>query len=198
MDFIRIEGGTFKLGETGKEVTVEPFEMGVFPVTNREYEEFDPQHGRCSYSDQDNQPVVYVSWEDAVKYCQWLSEKTGRQYRLPTEAEWEYAASGGGKREYPWGDEEPTPKRANYYASKIGKTTPVGSYLPTPEGLYDMAGNVWEWCSDWYDAEEITRVLRGGSFNLIPVVLRCAFRYRFNPHDRLNFFGFRVVRGVKS
>ena len=200
MDFIHFNGGTFRLGETGTEVIVKPFEMGIVSVTNLDYEEFDPQHckKRNEYSDRGDQPVVNVSWEYAIRYCQWLSEKTGIEHRLPTEAEWEYAASGGGKREYPWGDEEPTPERANYSASKIGKTTPVGSYPPTPEGLFDMAGNVWEWCGDWYDKGEIYRVLRGGSFNYGPDYLRCANRVRYYPHFRYFYVGFRVVRGVKS
>ena len=197
-NFVRFEGGVFQLVETGEEVAVEPFEMCIYPVTNKEYEKYDPGHTRYEYSAQDDQPVVNVSWEDAVKYCQWLSEKTGQTYRLPTEAEWEYAASGGGKRMYPWGDEEPTPQRANYDASNIGKTTPVGSYPlgKTPEGLFNMAGNVWEWCADWYDSEESGRVVRGGSFYDYPYDLRCALRYRYYPRNRVSLIGFRVVRGV--
>jgi formylglycine-generating enzyme required for sulfatase activity len=199
--FARFEGGTIRLGETEKSVDLKPFEMSCCPVTNKEYEEFDPGHRRQrnQYSDGDDQPVVYVSWEDAVNYCKWLSEKTGQNYRLPTEAEWEYAA-GGGARKYPWGNDEPTPERANYAESKIGKTTPVGSYPlgMTPEGLFDMAGNVWEWCDDWYDEEKKYRVVRGGAFLVLSVYLRSADRYRYDPVVRYNYWGFRVVRVVKS
>jgi len=202
--FVDFKGGTFQLGKTGKTVKVKPFAMSIYPVTNREYEEFDPSHRekRDKYSDQDDQPVVRVSWEDAVRYCQWLSEKTGEQYRLPTEAEWEFAASGGGQRQYPWGNEEPGPKRANYSESKIGKTTPVGSYPlgMTPEGLFDMAGNVWEWCDDWYDEdkENSGRVVRGGSFYLNDLILRCAARSGIDPLLWNLNCGFRVVRGPSS
>jgi len=199
-NFIRFEGGTFKLGETGETIKVRAFEMCRFPVTNSEYEEFDPSHRvkRNKYSDQDNQPVVNVSWKDAIKYCQWLSEETGKACRLPTEAEWEYAASGGGKRKYPWGDEEPTPEHANSAASKVGRTTPVGSYPlgMTLEGLFDMAGNVWEWCEDWYSSCEIGRVVRGGSFGYGPGSLRCANRDGDDPRNHDGGLGFRVVRGV--
>jgi len=127
-----------------------------------------------------------------------LSKKTGKNYRLPTEAEWEFAASGGGKREYPWGNEKPTPERANYNASKIGKTTPVGSYPlgMTPEGLFDMAGNVWEWCADWYDKDKNRRVVRGGSWGGLGDLLSCSNRFRYNPDDRGFSVGFRVSCGA--
>jgi len=211
--FVRFEGGRFSLGEIElfgrlkgkkfkmkKTVDIKPFEMSIYPVTNGEYEEFDPSHRekRNEYSDQKDQPVVYVSWDEAVKYCRWLNEKMGDNYRLPTEAEWEFAASGGGKRQYPWGNGEPTPERANYYKSKIGKTTPVGSYPlgMTSEGLFDMAGNVWEWCADWYDKEKQSRVVRGGAFVVDRPDLRCSNRVKNDPHNRGDIVGFRVVRGV--
>jgi len=183
---IEFQGGIFFV--TGKKTEIKPFAISAYSVTNQEYEKFDFSHRekRNLYSDQDKQPVVNVSWDEANNYCQWLSEKTGEQYRLPTEAEWEFAASGGGQRQYPWGNEEPTPERANYAESKIGKTTPVGSYPPgmTPEGLFDMAGNVWEWCENWYDGNEIGRVVRGGSFYFNQNDLRCAVRSRRNPGYR--------------
>jgi len=200
--FVSFQGGTFQFSKTGKAVEVRPFAMSIYPVTNQEYEEFDPSHRvkRDQYSDQDDQPVVHVSWKEANSYCQWLSKETGKNYRLPTEAEWEFAASGGSQRQYPWGNEEPTPERANYKESKIGKTTPVGSYPlgMTPEGLFDMAGNVWEWCDDWYDDEDkkgFGRVVRGGSFILNQYNLRCAARGRLNLDYRNFVIGFRLVCG---
>ncbi len=196
--FVHFNGGTFKLESAKKKILLSPFDMAVYPITNKEYETFDPDHERCRYSDQDDQPVVNVSWEDANDYCRWLSEQTGEQVRLPTEEEWEFAASGGGVRKYPWGNQEPTPERANYSASKIEKTTPVGSYPlgMTPEGLFDMAGNVWEWCEDWLDDEKKYRVVRGGAFSYDPVNLRCSLRYWDVPLLRDLVSGFRVVRAL--
>ena len=198
--FISFKAGFVRLEGIGKEVKISPFEISLFLVTNKQYEEFDPSHRekRDKFSNQDDQPVVYVSWKEANDYCRWLGEKTGENYRLPTEAEWEFAASGGGNRKYPWGNEEPTPERANYSESKIGKTTSVGSYPlgMTPEGLFDMAGNVWEWCADWWYEKKYSRVIRGGAFVDYPDVLCCANRSGVNPLVRLVYVGFRVVRSV--
>ncbi len=198
---VEFQSGKFIFSVTDKEVDVKPFGMAAYLVTNLEYERFDPKHSkkRDKYSNQDNQPVVRVSWEDAVRYYQWLSEQTGEHYRLPAEAEWEFAACGGGQRQYPWGNEEPSPRRANYYGSRIDKTTPVGSYPlgMTPEGLFDMAGNVWEWCDDLYN-KECGRVVRGGSFFYNENDLRCAARDWYGPHGWNYGCGFRVVRGPFS
>lgn len=101
-----------------------------------------------------NRPVIFVSWDDASAYCQWLSQKTGLRFNLPTEAQWEKAARGNDQRKYPWGNQEPDKNLANF-GFDIDKTTPVDSYPAgaSPFGLLDMAGNVWEWCSDWYEAD---------------------------------------------
>ena len=109
-------------------------------------------------------PVVYVSFEDALKYCEWKTEKEGRQYRLPTEYEWEKAARSTDGRIYPWGDEFDKGK-CNCYKSGINDTTSVDKYPDgvSPYGCYDMTGNVWEWVDSWYDENERYRVLRGGS-----------------------------------
>lgn len=189
---VEFPGGKFIFSVTNEEVEVKPFAMAVFPVTNQEYEEFDPLHQRCEYSDQDNQPVVNVSYNDACNYCKWLSERTGEHYRLPSEAEWEFAASGGGKRKYPWGNDKPTRKLANYNMH-VGKTTAVGSYSlgMTHEGLHDIAGNVWEWCEGAY--KHVGRVVRGGSFNFNESSLRCAARDVLG--NWYSDVGFRVVRG---
>ena len=145
----------------------------------------------------DNHPVVGVSWDDAVAYCKWRSSKTGKKFRLPTEWEWEYAAAGKEKRTYPWADEkgEPTSELLNYN-NNVGTTTPVGSYPEgaTPEGLYDMAGNVWEWTDSWYDEKERSyRVLRGGSWCNLAEDCRSAYRGGGSPGDRTYYVGFRLV-----
>ena len=103
-------------------------------------------------------PVVQVSWDDTVAFCQWLSEATGQPFHLPSEAEWEKAARGAKGRLYPWGNEPPTDKLCNFNMN-VRDTTPVGAYPQgaTPDtGILDLAGNVWEWCSDWYDANYYT------------------------------------------
>jgi len=150
----------------------------------------------------DDQPVVGVSWYAAQAYALWLSQLEGKpdySYRLPNEVEWEWAAGGRpGEavqevREYPWADEKrkPDSKLLNYNEN-VGATTPVGRYPEgaTPEGLYDMAGNVWEWCSDPVGSD---RVLRGGDWGSGAGGCRSAFRLRFTPGDRRDCVGFRLV-----
>ncbi len=148
----------------------------------------------------DEQPVMDVSWYAARAYCLWLSliESGGacsHLYRLPTEMEWEYAAGGEESRTYPWGEQEPSSTRANYNDNE-GATTPVGRYPEgaTPEGLYDMAGNVWEWMDDWYDNDKSARSLRGGSWCLKSDNLRCSARLNNSPVNWSYVIGFRVVR----
>lgn len=154
--------------------------------------------------DGDDQPVVAITWYAAKAYCLWLSMLEGNQtsYRLPTEIEWKWAAGGrveneGQKaRDYPWPNEtgNPTPKLANYEGN-VGQTTPVNRYPEgaTPEGLYDMAGNVWEWMEDWHDNDKDSRSLRGGSWGDIADSLLCVARSGMPPAVRLDDFGFRVV-----
>ena len=158
---------------------------------------------RSAYDDnkkfnKDDQPVAWVSWYGASAYCLWLSLLEGNAlYRLPTEMEWEYAAGGRESRTYPWGEEEPSPNRANYNDNE-GTTTPAGRYPDgaTPEGLYDMAGNVWEWTKDFYDKDEDVRAIRGGAYySSTADALRCSSRSYNNPVGRLSLFvGFRVIR----
>jgi formylglycine-generating enzyme required for sulfatase activity len=147
----------------------------------------------------DEQPVVGVSWYDARAYCLWLSlvESGGEHddlYRLPVDTEWAWAA-GGGTRKYPWGDPDPDETRANY-GGNVGATTPVGIYPAgaTPEGLYDMAGNVWEWQENRTDKDKVVRALRGGSWFSGSGNLRCDERSYDLPDLRNILFGFRVVR----
>ena len=156
----------------------------------------------------DDQPVVSITWYAARAYSLWLSLLEGGKdglYRIPTEEEWEYAASGKESRKYPWGDPEPSAQLANYN-EMVGATTPVSSYPDgaTSEGLYDMAGNVWEWMENLYDKNtsdsyfKSARALRGGSWLNYPVYLRCSARGSYSPGLTSNDLGFRVVRSSHS
>jgi formylglycine-generating enzyme required for sulfatase activity len=202
-EYIMIPAGRFRMGDTGKEVNIkDSFYLAKFPVTNRLYKKFVKEKGYdepWSFNEKrfsgGEQPVVGVNYYNAVKYCEWLNEnnKDGHKFRLPKEEEWEWAAARG-KREYPWGTEKPDYKRANYN-NKVGYTTPVGSYPDgaTPDGLMDMAGNVWEWTDSIYQVGEDWRVLRGGSFFNGTRCVRCACRFRYDPYDRYSSVGFRLV-----
>jgi formylglycine-generating enzyme required for sulfatase activity len=166
---------------------------------------------------ENNHPVINVSWNDAVAYCQWKSKTTGKNYRLPTEAEWEYAAGGGDpniRNRTIWAgasDENQLRQFINYDGKKgadqYDGTAPVGSLQPNALGLHHMNGNVLEWCSDWYgtyssnaqtnpkgEVSGTNRVLRGGGWNYSSKHCRLASRSSGAPVNRLNNFGFRLVR----
>jgi formylglycine-generating enzyme required for sulfatase activity len=197
-------------------VTLRSYEIARFPVTVAEYagfvEEGGPLPGNWGLQKRHwNHPAVKVNWHEAVAYCEWLSRKTGRNVRLPTEAEWERAARGPRNTKYPWGDDPIHPSRANYFKSIIGAATPVGLYPngANSERIFDLIGNVWEWCSDWYrdkgygpdlidnpqgPREGEYRVLRGGSWDEGPEYCRASYRIWFRPGHRLAFIGFRCVR----
>jgi len=194
------------------------FALGRYPVTFAEYERFAEAAGRKPPEDQgwgrEDRPVINVSWEDALAYCAWLSEQTGRPYRLPTEAEWEYAARAGTETRYWWGDEA---GKNNANCNGCGsewdnrQTAPVGSFRPSPWGLHDMLGNVWEWLQDcWHDRYEgapedgsaweagdcSRRVVRGGSWFNDPRYLRSADRSWYFTDYRNNNIGFRLAQDL--
>src|SRR5262249_38687350 len=133
------------------------FYLGATEVTNAQYEQFDPEHkklrGKHGVSKADDEPVVMVAWQQAVAFCNWLAKKEGKPYRLPTEAEWEYACRAGTTTPYHTGDKL-TPEQANFGQTTDGKrranVVAVGSYKPNAWGLHDMHGNVAEWCHGWY------------------------------------------------
>ena len=219
-------------------VHLDAFHMDKYPVTNAQFKLFlDAQprwqpgnipdryhngHYLKDWQDSDYppgkalHPVVYVSWYAAVAYALWAGK------RLPTEAEWEYAARGGlAKMAFPWGNDSVDPSRANYHQSNLDETTPVGSYPPNGYGLFDMAGNMWEYCADEWQADfydtspahnpvaggqgfayddflSVTtrRVIRGGSWGGAPVNLRVAYRDSHPPEGAGNHVGFRCAKSV--
>jgi len=203
-------------------VELSEYSIGKYPITNREYQAFirdakyNPPRGWDGDqfpAEKGGHPVVYVSWEDANAYCKWLSEKTTKNYRLPTEAEWEKAARGEDGRVYPWGNDFDSQK-ANTRESKIGDTSDVGKFSSQGDSPYscaDMAGNVLEWCNDPFKDDEYkqrqgsvvkdpqgpkegsARVLRGGSFGDNHRSARCANRAMGNPNYSNSGIGFRVV-----
>ena len=231
-DMVLIPAGEFQMGSNEYDsekpvhtVYVDAFYMDKYEVTVGQYKAFVRSTGHRSpgwnkvaeYSPTDRHPMIHVSWHDAMAYAVW----TGK--RLPTEAEWEYAARGGlvGKK-YPWGDTIDAGK-ANY-DENIGKTSPVGRYDANGYGLYDMAGNVFEWCLDEYDRDfywnsprgnpvsgansilwlldnytgvDTSRVLRGGSWSGNATSARVAFRGSLTPTAMLHPFGFRCARAVE-
>ncbi len=194
--------------------------MGQYEVTVAEFRQFVNATGyqteaekanssgtwrNPGFSQTDNHPVVYVSWNDATAYTKWLSQQTGHQYRLPTEAQWEYAARAGTETKYWWGNDIGY-NNANCYSSDCGDsfqyTAPVGSFAANPFGLFDTAGNVWEWtCSEFQNkyagkeqqcADSAGRfVLRGGAWGYLATGARSAYRYSSDPTYRYNHFGYR-------
>ena len=194
--------------------------MGKYAITFEEYDRYVSAMGGerpddCGWG-RGRRPVINVSWHDAKAYALWLSEQTGKAYRLPSESEWEYGARAGTETAYSWGDEIGV-NQANcrgcgsQWDNK--QTAPVGSFTANPFGLYDMHGNAWEWVEDcWHgnyegaptdgsawksgcdDADHV--VLRGGSWDNLPRDLRSAVRGRITPSSRYNFFGFRLVQDL--
>ena len=208
-------------------VHLERFQIARVPITNAQYRFFveatghrAPDHWEDGRTPRglESHPVISVSWHDAVAYCHWLSEVTGKPIILPSEAQWEKAARGHqDRREYPWGDEWDETK-CNSSELELRGTTPVGIFPggASPYGCLDMAGNVWEWTSslwgeNWekpefrypYDpgdgrenleaGDDALRVLRGGAFYNLVNCVRCAFRSWRDPNFRIAIYGFRIV-----
>ena len=222
MELVEVRGGRFEMGQADgdadeqpvHEVAVRAFRLAATPVTNAQYEAFDPEHaelrGRRDLSSADDEAVVYVTWHDAVRFCAWLSEKESVPYRLPTEAEWEYACRAGTRTLYSTGDELPEEFHRHQKDDwhPIPVSLRVGQSRTNGFGLHDLHGLVEEWCQDWYGpylaeaqvdpvgpAHGTCRVTRGGSHNTDVGFLRSANRLGTLPEDRHWLIGFRVVQG---
>jgi len=233
-EMVLIEGGTFQMGSYDSyirpvhTVEVNSFYIGKYEVTNKEYRQFDPGHsGRWS---NDNYAVEKVNWYDAINYCNWLSDKEGFErcysgsgddivcdfskngYRLPTEAEWEYACRAGTTTKYYWGDEDEMDDDYCWDSSNSNRTVhPVGQKKSNAWGLYDISGNVNEWCWDRYDEDyykkspsenptgpssSSKRVIRGGSWTIYASICQSAYRYGIRPDGAGDSNGFRLVKSV--
>ena len=175
------------------------FRMSVTEITNAQYEAFDPSHkalrGYKGFSLSDDEAVMMVSWEEASAYCEWLSRKTGRLFRLPTEAEWEYACRAGSTAPYNTGETFPKDqwKEQANNRDKVPVSLQVAQFSPNAWGLYDMHGNVEEWCQDLVDGQY--RAVRGGSHNTPVEFLRADYHCASIPQDRSVLLGFRIAEG---
>ena len=232
-ELLAVPAGKFTMGSPAAErerdategpqrevIFAKPFALGKYPVTFEEYDAC-AATGACAYRPPDNgwgrgrQPVVQASWDDAKAYVAWLAKKTGKAYRLPSEAEWEYAARAGTATRYFWGDEIGRGRAAcagcgSQWDSK--QPAPAGSFAANAFGLHDMHGNIWQWLEDcWHDSyqgaaadgrawaasgECKQRALRGGGFFSFPKSLRSAARYHYEPKGRLGNIGLRVARDL--
>jgi formylglycine-generating enzyme required for sulfatase activity len=226
---IKIEGGTFQMGDKDNgpihSVTVTSFSISKYDIMQGEWKAVMGNNPSGCTGDL-NCPVEQVSWNDSVDYCNKRSVKEGltpcysgtgnniqcdwsaNGYRLPTEAEWEYAARAGTTTTYYWGDDSSVIGKYAWTSGNSGCTThTVGEKLPNGWGLYDMSGNVWQWCWDWYGdypagsqtdyrgaASGLYRVDRGGSWYYVASVASSAYRGGSDPSDRGSAVGFRVVR----
>jgi len=201
-------------------VFLSAYEVGVHPVTNAQYAVFlratdypPPRFFDDPRFSNPHCPVVGVTWYDAQAFLEWLNAETGGASRLPTEAEWEKAARGTDGRIYPWGNEWDATK-VNTSESRLKRTTPIGSYPDgvSPYGCYDMGGNVYEWCEDWFHpdtyrhtplrnpigpAQGRRKVIRGGSWVARgEFAARCANRAAYEPIEAIHNVGFRIARSL--
>ena len=224
---IQVPASHFLMGsETGQDcerpvhrVWIDAFLLAATQVTNDQYGRFllstgntPPPFWRDPNFNHPEQPVAGVSWHEAVRYCQWLSQQTGRRFRLATEAEWECAARGGfEQKQFPWGDNPPQ-SLPNYATRWQTGPEPVAHYAPNAFGLYDIGDNVHEWCSDWYDPNYYAistdrnpqgpdqsplkpprKASRGGSWRHQIKVARCAARSSIPPEFQYADYGFRLA-----
>ncbi|BAI79800.1 conserved hypothetical protein [Deferribacter desulfuricans SSM1] len=209
--FVRIPGGCFWMGDNNgnidekplHKVCVDEFYMSIYEITNEQYRKFEPKHNSGKYKgyslNGDKQPVVNISWEDAKNFTKWLSKRNDIIFRLPTEAEWEYTARAGSRKDFYWGDNvsviceyanvhDTTSKKTfknftwdNFQCNDgFAVTAPVGSFKPNKFGLYDMLGNVWEWTEDVYAHD---------------YYLKSPLRNPKGPKPELNKENKRVIRG---
>ncbi|MBI3249371.1 MAG: SUMF1/EgtB/PvdO family nonheme iron enzyme [Deltaproteobacteria bacterium] len=218
MDFVLIPAGEFRMGSQDgahdeKPVHVvritKPFYLGKYQVTQGQWQAV-MGNNPSRFTGDSNRPVETVSWDDAQEFLGRLSKKEGPRYRLPTEAEWEYAARAGSTGMYCFGDDPQQLRDYAWYSENAeGTTHPVGQLKPNAWGLYDMHGNVWEWVSDWYDGSYYqkgptddphgpeqgeAKVLRGGSWYVHPQVARASLRFRHAPGDRVVVSGLRCAQ----
>ncbi|OCC14196.1 serine/threonine kinase [Dissulfuribacter thermophilus] len=218
MEFVWVPGGCFEMGcgswqsdcdsdeKPVHEVCVDGFWIGKYEVTQGQWKRV-MGNNPSKFKKGDDYPVERVSWDDAQEFIKRLNSKSGRTFRLPTEAEWEYACRSGGKEEKYCGGSA-VDRLAWYWGNSGGSTHRVGTKAPNGLGIHDMSGNVWEWCEDWYDEDYYRnsprnnpkcpssgsyRVSRGGSWYFNPRFVRSAYRNRFRPRNRLNYLGFRLV-----
>ncbi len=228
-DMVYVEGGTFQMGATSEQggyynsdekpvhsVTLSDYYIGKFEVTQGLWEKvmgttIHEQRIKAGYSSTNgvgsDYPMYYVNWEEAQEFCTRLGQLTGKNYALPTEAQWEYAARGGVKsRGYKYSGSNTIGNVAWYDDNSSESTHPVGTKQPNELGIYDMSGNVWEWCSDWYGSYSsesqsnptgpstgFRRVLRGGSWDYTARYCRVSYRSNNNPSARNYYNGFRFV-----
>jgi len=221
-EMVRIPGGTFQMGSNGGSsvekpvhmVTVKSFALGKHEVTFEEYDKFCDATGRSKPSDEGwgrgKRPVINVDWDDAKAYVKWLSEQTGKDYRLPTEAQWEYACRAGSTGKFSFGDDVNELGNYGWYGNNSGsKTHIVGEKQPNKFGLYDMHGNVWEWLEDkwhtdysgapsdgsaWMTESSSSHLLRGGSWRNDDYYLRCAHRIGGDTTTWVSYRGFRIAK----
>jgi formylglycine-generating enzyme required for sulfatase activity len=212
---IVVEGGTFNMGNNESfdekpihKVTLNSFKIGKYEITQAQWKAV-MKTNPSNFSGCDNCPVENVSYSDILDFIEELNYKTGKKYRLPTEAEWEFAARGGIKsNNFSYSGSSILSKVGWYEEAGGEKTHPVGELRPNELGLYDMSGNVWEWCVDWYDSSYYSsspsynpigissgsnRVLRGGGFNSTATYCSVTYRSDNDPAMRNFNYGFRVV-----
>ena len=224
IELVFVKGGCYDMGDTfgggifGErpvhKVCVDDFSIGKYEVTQGQWKAIMGSNPSYFNNCGDTCPVETVSWNDIREFIKRLNSRTGKSYRLPTEAEWEYAARSGGKKEKYSGTSSYTDlgNYAWHSSNSGGKTHPVGQKKPNSLGLYDMSGNAWEWCSDWYDKKYYYNspkdnpkgpssgdytALRGGAWDSTPRGIRAAYRGYHSQSSRGYYLGFRLASSLK-